>query len=156
MKSSVAGLGFAVITGLLLVGCGSGDAHTDTSGDTAGGPVEAVEGADALSSAGDAAGGSTDALGALEEAGAVCDPGEDPGDSECVLDGIEFVYAAGGWEAERNDRQAACDLGYINDEYMVLTDGMWSIYTDYDEQSDALREILAAQGVQADVAAYCG
>jgi|GEM_PF-5965780 len=39
---------------------------------------------------------------------------------------------------------------------MVLTDGMWSIYTDYDEQSDALREILAAQGVQADVAAYCG
>ncbi|MFW6026760.1 MAG: hypothetical protein ACOCRX_10505 [Candidatus Woesearchaeota archaeon] len=60
------------------------------------------------------------------------------------------------WEEDRKDRIRACDEGWINEEYNMVTDGStWHATTDYEEGNAALQEAFSDIGFDSEIVPYC-
>lgn len=92
---------------------------------------------------------------AITAAGGQCGPVAERTERSCTLNGVSFTLAETGWESQAADRQRACDEGFINTEYQLLSDGRWTIAADYDEDYATIRSALAGQRVTAELRPYC-
>ncbi|GEE00297.1 hypothetical protein nbrc107696_07430 [Gordonia spumicola] len=95
------------------------------------------------------------ALSAIKAAGATCKPGRRDGEFVCTLNGFEVTISDTGWERETNARALACEGGYINPSFEVLTNGSWWAATDFDRDLAAVKSALAEHGAVGDVELYC-
>lgn len=98
----------------------------------------------------------TSVVDVITEAGGTCGPVTDRGEQDCELESVKFRLAGGeSWTQDRALRRQACDEGWVNPQFLVLTDGHWTITADHHKDLDTIRDALAGQGVTADTRRYC-
>ncbi len=90
---------------------------------------------------------------ALNEIGATCDDLI----TKCTYNGVEYsVNIPTDWINEVSLRQQACDDGYVNANYVLISDGeTWYISANYDEEREALKTALLATGLEVVDIKYC-
>lgn len=79
-------------------------------------------------------------------------------ESTCTYQGKEYTLTKPtNWSNDGNLRKQACEQGYINSNYQILSDGS-SFYfaTDQNEDLQPLSTALNGAGVKVNVVAYCG
>ncbi|MGH7195292.1 MAG: hypothetical protein ACREGA_00765 [Candidatus Saccharimonadales bacterium] len=77
--------------------------------------------------------------------------------SGCTWNGKKYTLAKpSDWSADQSKRKQACDQGYVNSNYQILTDSKsYYFTTDYNQDLQALSTALNKTGVTAHLAAYC-
>lgn len=78
-------------------------------------------------------------------------------ESSCTFKGKEYTLTKPtDWDKDKELRKQACDQGYINSNYQILT-GSNSFYfsTDYNEDLKTLSKALNDAGADVSLAAYC-
>lgn len=86
-------------------------------------------------------------------AGATCSTG--PKESKCALGGVNFTLSDEGWTSQRDLREKACKQGYVNQNYVVLTDGHGMVSADSASDRQSLLQALRAGGADVREASYC-
>jgi len=92
---------------------------------------------------------------AITAAGGTCGTEAARGEQACTLDGISFQFAADGWTRQADARRQACDGGWINDAFQLLTDGVWTIATDHNADLGTINAALSGRGILATTKDYC-
>jgi hypothetical protein len=95
-----------------------------------------------------------DVIAELTSTGGSCGAVKAPGEYKCVIDGAKFNVSMSAWQ-QKDMRQWACDAGYVNTSYRVMTNGTWTIGTDHEGELWRLRSYLSSRGVQSEVRNYC-
>lgn len=75
----------------------------------------------------------------------------------CSWNGKSFTISKpSDWNKDIQTRNKACDDGFINPEYLLVSDNKsWRISTDYNEDVVSLSEALTKEGVEAKAIRYC-
>ena len=93
---------------------------------------------------------------AITAAGGECERAAGTAPRNCTLDGVSFELTEDSWQADAADRRRACDEGYVNTRYQLLTDGDWTISTDQNADYLTIQDALAPHGINAEIKPYCG
>ena len=93
---------------------------------------------------------------ALSEIGATGNEGPVNG-TTYTFEGVEYKFdVPSDWGTSMNQRQQACEQGYINTGYQIATDGeTWFATTDFNEDLAQLVNALSDAGIEAVVDSYC-
>lgn len=94
--------------------------------------------------------------GALSKIGATGNEGPVNGNTY-TLSGVEYKFdEPSNWQTSLNQRKQACEQGYVNTSYQIVTDGStWFATTDNNSDLGALATALKGAGINAEVASYC-
>lgn len=131
----------------------SGDTSTDTNNSTQQQATTATETQEQESEQA-AAVAIDDALAAIA---ASCQP-SGATESTCTYKGKEYTLTKpSNWSNDGNLRKQACEQGYVNSNYQILSNGS-SFYftTDNNEDLQSLSTALNNAGAEVTVVAYCG
>lgn len=92
---------------------------------------------------------------AQEKIGMTC-VGSDVG-MDCEWNNTEYSFLIPvSWENDRAKRIQACQEGYINEGYNIVSDGeSWYATTDYEEGNTALTSAFSKIGFENRVVSYC-
>jgi hypothetical protein len=74
-----------------------------------------------------------------------------------TLNGVQYKFdEPSNWQTSLNQRKQACDQGYINTSYQIVTDSStWFATTDNNSDYSALVTALKGAGINAKIASYC-
>ena len=92
---------------------------------------------------------------AIKKIGMVCS-GPDF-EAECTWEGLKYTLSKpSDWSRDIKLRQQACDQGYINTGYLIVSDkSTWTISTDQNSDSVKLADALKGAGAIAEAIHYC-
>lgn len=93
---------------------------------------------------------------ALSTIGAVGSEGPVNGNTY-IFNDVEYKFEQPtSWDTSLSQRKQACDMGYINTSYQVVTDGStWFATTNNNSDYAVLMNALKDVGVKAEIASYC-
>ena len=79
-------------------------------------------------------------------------------ESECTWNGKKYTLTKpSDWSKDESLRNQACDQGYINANYQILSDGSsFHFTTDFNEDLPTLETALNDASIDAKVIPYCG
>lgn len=74
-----------------------------------------------------------------------------------TLNGVAYKFdEPSNWQTSLDQRKQACEQGYVNTSYQIVTDGStWFATTDNNSDLGALATALKGAGINAEVASYC-
>lgn len=136
---------------LLLVGCSSTTADTVAESPAVAETSESPTPEPAATTAPPV----LDAVSAATAAGATCAPTSNLDEYDCTLNLVEFRLANAGWDGLADARADACEMGYINENFQVLTNGEWYASTSMVKDLVGINTALASQNLNGTVQRYC-
>jgi hypothetical protein len=74
-----------------------------------------------------------------------------------TLNGVEYKFEEpSNWNTSMSQRKQACEQGYVNTSYQIVTDGStWFATTDNNEDYSALATALKDAGIEVKIESYC-
>lgn len=79
-------------------------------------------------------------------------------ESTCQWDGKTYIFdKPTNWSQNASLRKKACDEGYVNTNYQMLSDGAsFTFTTDYNEDLQSLNTALSGANANVRIVGYCG
>lgn len=151
MRKTIASLAVAVAVAGGVAAC-SNNSDTTTDDDNTP-PSAAAAGTPAASTSSEGV-SLTDAL---KAAGAQCHDQSDgrPVEKDCTLNGVSFRLSTNGWKSEQSLRRQACDEGYVNSAFRVVTDGNAVITAEENDDNQTIIDALEKHGATVREESYC-
>ncbi len=74
-----------------------------------------------------------------------------------TFNNVEYKFEEpSNWQTSLSQRKMACEQGYVNTSYQIITDGStWFATTNNNSDLAALADALKGVGIKAEVASYC-
>jgi len=149
MMVSMMKLFLAAAAVLLLPGCGSGQDAPSAE------PTRSSKGATSESGQPPMPISASTITESIAAAGGKCGALDARGEQACELHGVTFKLATDGWARQAGDRKQACAAGWVNKNYLVLTDDTWTIATDRNDDLGVVKAALGDQASSSEMRPYC-
>ena len=76
---------------------------------------------------------------------------------DCKWNNVEYsFYKPENWEKDKNKRIKACEEGWVNKKYNMVTDNAtWYATTNFGEDNQKLQETFSEIGFDSEISSYC-